>query len=110
MKSLRPSLQLHPLKFIHSGRLLTDGTLLLPYIRALEDRYRTAQTGLGLGVGLGEVGWSLEGASEKGKNDRTEEEKVLVHCVVGSKQKEEDGNEEGGSQVEEEDAVSEISS
>jgi hypothetical protein len=100
MRSLRPSLHSHPLKFIHSGRLLTDGILLLPYVRTLEGRHRQARSGLGLsevaGVFLdqavdfdGTTGGPGSSGPERGSKETgmgvEEEEKVWLHCVVGAK-------------------------
>jgi hypothetical protein len=100
MRSLRPSLHSHPLKFIHSGRLLTDGILLLPYVRTLEGRHRQARSGLGLsevaGAFLdqavdadGNTGGPGSSGSDRGSRETgmgmDEEEKVWLHCVVGAK-------------------------
>jgi hypothetical protein len=100
MRSLRPSLHSHPLKFIHSGRLLTDGILLLPYVRTLEGRHRQARSGLGLsevaGAFLdqavdadGTAGGPGSSGSDRGSRETgmgmEEEEKVWLHCVVGAK-------------------------
>lgn len=102
MRSLRPSLHSHPLKFIHSGRLLTDGILLLPYVRTLEGRHRQARSGLGLsevaGAFLdqavdidGTIGGPGSSGSERSSRETgmgmgvSEEEKVWLHCVVGAK-------------------------
>lgn len=110
MRSLRPSLHHHPLKFIHSGRLLTDGILLLPYVRTLEGRHRQARSGLGLsevaGAFLdqavdndGTTGGPGSSGSDRGSRETgmgmEEEEKVWLHCVVGAKVEVVEEDEEG---------------
>ena len=66
---------------------MTDGILLLPYVRALEGRHRQARTGLGLSEVVAGALLDQGGASGtgEGKGDTTEEEKVWLHCVVGAR-------------------------
>jgi hypothetical protein len=91
IRVLRPSLQQNSLRFIHSGRLLTDGILLLPWLRALENRLQSRQDAedIGLaGVVRGLAGETDEvSTSGKGKG-KEREEKVWLHCVVGAKAEE----------------------
>ncbi|WWC88557.1 uncharacterized protein L201_003468 [Kwoniella dendrophila CBS 6074] len=47
IKTLRPSLQSYNLRLIHSGRLLTDGILLIPWLKSLEDRFKRQTLGVG---------------------------------------------------------------
>ncbi|WWC62769.1 uncharacterized protein I303_105366 [Kwoniella dejecticola CBS 10117] len=125
IKTLRPSLQDHSLRLIHSGRLLTDGILLLPWLRSLEERVRRQAAGVGGDVEsvLKDVGLAeeynhddeddLEEADSpkgrrrdtgkektkkgiKAKEKEKENEKVWLHCIVGGKEeKAQTSNNEG---------------
>ncbi|KAJ3483098.1 hypothetical protein NLJ89_g12094 [Agrocybe chaxingu] len=44
IRDIRPELQSHRLRLIHSGRLLTDGTLLYSFLTSLEERQKRAKT------------------------------------------------------------------
>jgi hypothetical protein len=47
IRHLRSTLAPLNLRLIHSGRLLTDGILLLPWLRSLEERVRRQAAGVG---------------------------------------------------------------
>lgn len=83
IRHLRPSLAGLQLRLIHAGRLLTDGILLLPWLRSLEERVRRQAAGVGGDVGevLREVGLTDEGADKP-----RPPEKVYLHCNVGGPQ------------------------
>lgn len=87
---------MNSLKLIHAGRLLTDGILLLPWLRSLEERVRRQASGMGGDVEevLKDVGLA-EGDEEdhdvrdtdgKREGKRKEEAKVFLHCTVGGKE------------------------
>ncbi|KAL7420772.1 hypothetical protein Q5752_004724 [Cryptotrichosporon argae] len=104
IRELRPALTASSLRLIHAGRLLTDGILLVPWLRALEDRMRR-QTGAARGVGgvlrdVGDgVGEVLRDVGDGLRDERrararalrervsedtdTKDEKVWLHCIVG---------------------------
>jgi hypothetical protein len=107
------------LRLIHAGRLLTDGILLLPWLRSLEERVRRQAAGVGGDVEsvLKEVGLADDEDDEdagigsgtragpagkekgrgKGKDREGKEERVWLHCNVGARmdvKKEEDKEEE----------------
>lgn len=71
------------MRLIHSGRLLTDGILLLPWLRSLEDRLKRQAGGVGANVEevLKDVGLDAEADA----NDTKSEPKVWLHCSVGAK-------------------------
>ncbi|ODO00212.1 hypothetical protein I350_06838 [Cryptococcus amylolentus CBS 6273] len=77
-------LQERGLRLIHSGRLLSDGVRLVPWVETMEIRVkRQAEGGLGLEDvvrGVREIGEG--GGGKKGKEER----KVYVHCIVGGKE------------------------
>lgn len=79
------------LRLIHSGRLLTDGILLLSWLRSLEERVRRQAGGVGGDVEsvLKDVGLAEEDEDEPGEgNVRKRDsaaERVWLHCVVGAK-------------------------
>ncbi|KAL1413144.1 hypothetical protein Q8F55_000893 [Vanrija albida] len=83
IRALRPSLAGLQLRLIHAGRLLTDGILLLPWLRSLEERVRRQAAGVGGDVGevLREVGLTDEGADKP-----RAPQKVYLHCNVGGPQ------------------------
>jgi hypothetical protein len=69
---------------------LTDGILLLAWLRSLEERVRRQASGLGgdveevlrdVGLAEGEEGDRIEG-----ERPRKEEAKVFLHCTVGGKE------------------------
>jgi hypothetical protein len=76
------------LRLIHSGRILTDGILLIPWLRSLEERVRRQAMGVGgdveevlKEVGLGEDEQPNEqGGGREGKKAA---ERVWLHCNVG---------------------------
>ncbi|GMK55149.1 hypothetical protein CspeluHIS016_0202050 [Cutaneotrichosporon spelunceum] len=85
IRHLRPGLAGHQLRLIHAGRLLTDGILLLPWLRSLEERVRR-QAGVGVGDVLREVGRGLAGDEEEQREQqqaREPRERVYLHCNVG---------------------------
>ncbi|ORY30538.1 hypothetical protein BCR39DRAFT_528610 [Naematelia encephala] len=88
IRALRPSLLPLSLRLIHSGRLLTDGILLLPWLRALEERVRRQATGLGGDVEsvLKDAGLSEDPDETDGKTDG-EGSRVWLHCIVGGPEK-----------------------
>jgi len=75
------------LRLIHSGRLLTDGILLVPWLRSLEDRLRRQASTMGGDVEsvLKEVGLAEDGTQSQGKKEGQGEERVWLHCIVGGK-------------------------
>lgn len=109
IRALRPALEGLSLRLIHSGRLLTDGILLLPWLRQLEDRIKRQAAGMGgelenmlkeVGLAEGDTTASDGSAKEgempgggKGKGKAAssspsaakfpEEAKVYLHCNVG---------------------------
>ncbi|RSH90943.1 hypothetical protein EHS25_010119 [Saitozyma podzolica] len=121
IRYLRPALAPLSLRLIHAGRLLTDGILLLPWLRSLEERVRRQAAGVGGDVEsvLKEVGLADDeddndedagigpgtradpAGKEKGKGKDREgkgkEDRVWLHCNVGARmdvKKEEDKEEE----------------
>lgn len=122
IRHLHPPLANRQLRLIHSGRLLTDGVLLLPWLRSLEERVRRQAKGMGGDVEevLREVGVGLDGVADPahgrrhgdsasrggggGKHDGAVgqegeggEAKVFLHCTVGGvvgEKKVEQGEEE----------------
>lgn len=103
IRHLRPTLAPLSLRLIHAGRLLTDGVLLLPWLRSLEERVRRQTGGVGGDVEsvLREVGLQDEDEDDarrddKGDRDATrhtsrgnskgkekEKERAWLHCNVG---------------------------
>jgi hypothetical protein len=75
------------LRLIHSGRLLTDGILLVPWLRSLEDRLRRQASTMGGDVEsvLKEVGLAEDGTQSQGNKEGQGEERVWLHCIVGGK-------------------------
>ncbi|WVF69009.1 hypothetical protein IAT40_003783 [Kwoniella sp. CBS 6097] len=113
IKTLRPALQSLNLRLIHSGRLLTDGILLLPWLRSLEERVKRQAAGVGgevenvlKDVGLAEddsdeeeaeaeggqqnngIGSNAKGQGKSAGKGRAskEKERVWLHCIVGGKE------------------------
>ncbi|WVQ73383.1 hypothetical protein IAR50_002954 [Cryptococcus sp. DSM 104548] len=82
-------LQERGLRLIHSGRLLSDGVRIVPWVETMEARVkRQAEGGLGLEDvvrGVREMGEGGGAKGRKGKG-REEERKVYVHCIVGGKE------------------------
>ena len=112
IRHLRQSLSPLSLRLIHSGRLLTDGILLVPWLRSLEDRLRRQASTMGgdvesvlKEVGLAEDGDATStssGPGGSGVGDKGKEERVWLHCIVGGKldeKKPEAGDEEEVSQA-----------
>lgn len=114
IRHLRQSLSPLSLRLIHSGRLLTDGILLVPWLRSLEDRLRRQASTMGgdvesvlKEVGLAEDGdttsTSRTGSGGSGVGDKGKgEERVWLHCIVGGKldeKKPEAGDEEEVSHI-----------
>ncbi|KAI5449526.1 hypothetical protein NCC49_004590 [Naganishia albida] len=88
IRVLRPTLQHNSLRFIHSGRLLTDGILLLPWLRALENRLQSRQDAEDIGIAgvvRGLAGDGEDGTTSGKGQGKGREEKVWLHCVVGAK-------------------------
>lgn len=78
IRTLRPILSQHNLRLIHSGRLLTDGILLLSWLKALEARHHHQQhRAIGAEAGGG------AGPEDKTTGSGGGENKVYLHCVVG---------------------------
>ena len=85
---------------IHSGRLLTDGILLLGWLRSLEERVKRQTGGVGRDVEsvLKDVGLAEEEDGEEGEmagsghfTTAAKKEgagRVWLHCVVGGKTEE----------------------
>jgi hypothetical protein len=77
------------LRLIHSGRLLTDGILLLGWLRSLEERVKRQAGGVGGDVEsvLKDVGLAEEDeADEQEKRKRASgADRAWLHCVVGAK-------------------------
>ncbi|KAF4621039.1 hypothetical protein D9613_000362 [Agrocybe pediades] len=71
IRQTRPELQNRRLRLIHSGRLLTDGTLLYAWLASLEERQQRADS-LAADAGAG------SGAEAKKKESTT-----WIHCSVG---------------------------
>lgn len=79
------------MRLIHAGRLLTDGILLLPWLRSLEERVRRQAGGAGVGDVLREVGRGLAGdddddsEAEAGasRSRRAALQPIYLHCNVG---------------------------
>ncbi|OCF35126.1 hypothetical protein I316_03167 [Kwoniella heveanensis BCC8398] len=95
IRTLRPALQPLNLRLIHSGRLLTDGILLLPWLRSLEERVKRQAAGVGgevekvlKDVGLAEDDSDDDDGDADGNNNRSkkEKERVWLHCIVGGKE------------------------
>ncbi|KAK8858743.1 hypothetical protein IAR55_002972 [Kwoniella newhampshirensis] len=107
IRHLRPALSPLNLRLIHSGRLLTDGILLLPWLRTLEERVRRQAAGVGgevesvlKDVGLGEDDddddggdddeGQRDGAKGGGRGRKREgssgDERVWLHCIVGGRE------------------------
>ncbi|RXK40023.1 hypothetical protein M231_02663 [Tremella mesenterica] len=94
IRHLRPALALLSLRLIHAGRLLTDGILLLPWLRSLEERVKRQSNGVGADLDnvLKEVGQALGDESppivENRVKGKEEDGKVWLHCNVGPKMEE----------------------
>lgn len=83
---MRPNVSGLQLRLIYAGRLLTDGILLLPWLRSLEERVRRQAAGVGGDVGevLREVGLADEEPRQSEDRARANVmEKVYLHCNVG---------------------------
>jgi hypothetical protein len=103
IRHLRPGLAGKSLRLIHSGRLLTDGILLLGWLRSLEERVKRQTGGVGRDVEsvLKDVGLAEEEEGEEremggsGRFTTTAKKdaagRVWLHCVVGGKAEEPDG-------------------
>lgn len=83
IRHLRPNVAGNQLRLIHAGRLLTDGILLLPWLRSLEERVRRQAGGAGVGDVLREVGRGLAGDEEEEAPPPPAQERVYLHCNVG---------------------------
>lgn len=79
IRHLRSTLTPLSLRLIHSGRLLTDGILLVPWLRSLEERLRRQASTMGADVGsvLKDVGLT--------EDEGVGEERVWLHCIVGAR-------------------------
>ena len=75
------------LRLIHSGRLLTDGILLLAWLRSLEERVRRQAAGVGGDVEsvLKEVGLTEDDSTPANGNDSPGNSRVWLHCNVGGR-------------------------
>ncbi|BEI89271.1 uncharacterized protein CcaverHIS019_0206330 [Cutaneotrichosporon cavernicola] len=82
IRHMRPNVAGNQLRLIHAGRLLTDGILLLPWLRSLEERVRRQAGGAGVGDVLREVGRGLAGDDEEEEPEPVQE-RVYLHCNVG---------------------------
>ena len=97
IRHLRPVLAPLSLRMIHAGRLLTDGILLLPWLRSLEERVRRQAAGVGgdvesvlKDVGLAEDeprpgGPDAASGNGKGMGKGRAGERVWLHCNVGGR-------------------------
>lgn len=75
------------LRIIHSGRLLTDGVLLVAWMRSLEERVKRQAGTMGSDVEsvLKDVGLAEE---DSGDSERVPDKggaRIWLHCVVGAK-------------------------
>lgn len=91
IRALRPNVAENQLRLIYAGRLLTDGVLLVPWLRSLDERVRRQAGGVGSEVSdvireVGQVGRELagtEGDEERPAPPTPTKRKVYLHCNVG---------------------------
>lgn len=98
IRTLRPALARHSLRLIHSGRLLTDGILLLSWLKALEARHNHQHKVMSGGLGASAVEGSL--------GDGAVADKVYLHCVVGLRA--EEGRDADGTRAAEAEEVADV--
>lgn len=87
------------LRIIHSGRLLTDGVLLVAWMRSLEERVKRQAGTMGSDVGnvLKDVGLAEEAEGDASGTKDNGGARIWLHCVVGAKVEEK--TEEKGEEV-----------
>lgn len=88
--SLPSELEGRNLRLIHSGRMLSDGVRIVPWVEAMEERVRRQAEGAVEGVvrevkGRGHGGGLEDGGEEEGDGDG-EKEMIWIHCIVGGKE------------------------
>ncbi|WVO24957.1 uncharacterized protein IAS62_006339 [Cryptococcus decagattii] len=88
--SLPGELEGRNLRLIHSGRMLSDGVRIVPWVEAMEERVRRQAEGAVEGVvrevkGRGHGGGLEDGGEEEGDGDG-EKEMIWIHCIVGGKE------------------------
>lgn len=88
--SLPGELEGRNLRLIHSGRMLSGGVRIVPWVEAMEERVRRQAEGAVEGVvrevkGRGHGGGLDDGEDEEGNGDG-EKEMIWIHCIVGGKE------------------------
>ncbi|KAE8542165.1 hypothetical protein D1P53_001648 [Cryptococcus gattii VGV] len=86
--SLPGELEGRNLRLIHSGRMLSDGVRIVPWVEAMEERVRRQAEGAVEGVvrevkGRGRGGGLEDGGEEEGDGEK---EMIWIHCIVGGKE------------------------
>ncbi|CAE6428856.1 unnamed protein product [Rhizoctonia solani] len=103
IRSLRPSLERRRLRLVHAGRLLTDGTRLVPWLEALEAHSRKSNAN---NVPTRSPASSPTSASfpprrstSSVQEQNSEPADVWIHCSIGSEGDDTDGDKQQESQI-----------
>lgn len=86
--SLPGELEGRNLRLIHSGRMLSDGVRIVPWVEAMEERVRRQAEGAVEGVVREVKGRGHGGGLEDGGEEEADREKemIWIHCIVGGKE------------------------
>lgn len=83
--SLPDELEGRNLRLIHSGRMLSDGVRIVPWVEAMEERVRRQAEGAVEGV-VREVKGHRGGLEDGERGGKGGKEMIWIHCIVGGKE------------------------
>lgn len=83
--SLPDELEGRNLRLIHSGRMLSDGVRIVPWVEAMEERVRRQAEGAVEGI-VREVKGHRGGLEDGEEGGEGGKEMIWIHCIVGGKE------------------------
>ncbi|OXG76761.1 hypothetical protein C345_06621 [Cryptococcus neoformans A2-102-5] len=83
--SLPDELEGRNLRLIHSGRMLSDGVRIVPWVEAMEERVRRQAEGAVEGI-VREVKGHRGGLEDGEEGGEGGQEMIWIHCIVGGKE------------------------
>ncbi|KAG8715473.1 hypothetical protein FRC11_003972 [Ceratobasidium sp. 423] len=103
IRSLRPSLERRRLRLVHAGRLLTDGTRLVPWLEALEAHSRKSNaknaSSRSPGSSPTNTNFPPRRSSSSLQEPDPEPIDVWIHCSIGPEGEDIDGDDKQQEQI-----------